>query len=88
MPDKSFYELNSQLQELTIALENEISQKIRSDIENNINRIRKQISEYDLSDDDLFECNNCQGVFDIKESVRTEKGNYICEQCSSNIKGH
>lgn len=38
----------------------------------------------DLADDDLFECQQCLGTFDIEESVRPgRKGDdLLCAQCA------
>jgi late competence protein required for DNA uptake (superfamily II DNA/RNA helicase) len=33
-------------------------------------------------DNDEFECDNCNCVFDIDESVRIEKGVLFCEDCA------
>lgn len=43
----------------------------------------------DLADDDLFECQQCSGTFDIEESVRPgRKGDdLLCAQCAGSPAG-
>jgi hypothetical protein len=37
-------------------------------------------------DNDEFECENCNGIFDIDDSVRVEKGVLFCEDCAEQLR--
>lgn len=49
--------------------------------------VKGLIENYDLGDDDLFECHSCKKVFDIEISVKSDDKNLYCEKCSDSING-
>tara|TARA_B100000749_G_scaffold266208_1_gene242029 strand:+ start:1738 stop:1998 length:261 start_codon:yes stop_codon:yes gene_type:complete len=80
MSDKTYRELENELSELQDALDGETNPDTRLDIERHIDEVNTLISDYDISDDDLFECTNCSRIADIDDSHKTEDG-LICDIC-------
>ncbi|MGR5368472.1 hypothetical protein [Photobacterium damselae] len=72
------YELAQQKDALTITTNTEVINGIKKNIE----ELESQILNYDLGDDDLFECSNCHNVIDIEDSVRSCDGQLICNNCN------
>ena len=54
---------------------------MRSEIEVHIAEVKELLANYDLSDDDLFQCQRCDKVFDIEDSVIYEGDELYCEPC-------
>ena len=56
MSNKNYQELQAELVELENALDGENNQEMRSEIEVHIAEVKELLANYDLSDDDLFQC--------------------------------
>ncbi len=80
MADKNYRELENELSELQDALDGETNPDTRLVIERHIDEVNTLINDYDLSDDDLFECTKCSHIADIDDSHKTENG-LICDIC-------
>lgn len=78
----TYYELNQDLEQLLNDLDAENNDNTRSDIEYQIAKLRQEIAHYDLSNDDLFRCVQCDAVDDIENATQTACG-LICECCVS-----
>lgn len=81
---KTFFELQASLVELQESLGKQADSTMLDGIKKSIANVKALIEEYDLSDDDLFACNHCCGVFDIEESI-THDGGLICENCHEEL---
>lgn len=79
---KNYFELRSDLEELQDALDNETNDEMREEITQNIDDVKEQIENYDLSADDLFKCDSCKRIKDIEESIKTLDGRLICDDCN------
>ncbi len=80
MSDKNYTELTHDLTELQDALDSENNPAMRTDIETQITEVKALIADYDLSDDDLFQCERCPKIDDIENSHRTDDG-LVCDTC-------
>jgi hypothetical protein len=78
---KSYAELLKDQEELQNAFDNESNFVTQKDIQANIDEVKVEIENYNLSDDDLFECTKCHVVSDIEDSVSESRGVLICENC-------
>lgn len=72
MDNKSYRELERDLEELLDARDNENNPDMLLHIDRNIDEVRELIADYDLSDDDLFRCDDCGLIDDIEDSTRID----------------
>lgn len=79
----NFYDLKKELTELQDAFDNESNEERRIEIHQHISTVKKNIEDYDLGDDDLFECSHCREISDIEDSVKNESGALVCVNCTS-----
>ncbi len=78
---KTYFELKSALREANDRKQGKNNQAVLSVIEDEITELEGQIEDYDLSDDDLFECMACHAIAGIETS--TKVGDELhCEECS------
>lgn len=75
--NKNYDELQRDLEELLDARDNENNPEMLIHIDRNIDEVRELIEDYDLSDDDLFRCDNCGTVDDIEDSAQIA-GKLVC----------
>jgi len=85
MSTKNYTELCKELEQLQDELDGENNQEMRTEIEKHITDVRGLIANYDLGDDDLFQCQRCDGIFDIEDSVQPDGDELYCEQCANVI---
>lgn len=78
---KSFRQLQSDLIELQDALDNESNSETRADIQAHIAEVKQLLENYDLSADDLFECECCHNVYDIEDSIKNDDDELVCALC-------
>lgn len=77
---KNYSELNKDLENLLNDLSYETNPTMIGEIEAAIVAVKEDIENYDLSDDDLFECTSCKQIHDIEDSVNAD-GKLICTNC-------
>jgi hypothetical protein len=77
---KNYFELKAELARLDNNFDNETNQAARSDILDAMNDVKELIKNYDISDDDLFECTRCRTIADIEDSNEFKK-ELFCEKC-------
>tara|TARA_Y100001001_G_scaffold151009_1_gene162188 strand:- start:394 stop:678 length:285 start_codon:yes stop_codon:yes gene_type:complete len=68
MEGYSYFELTAHLAALNEALLGDPDYQSRIELEALIDEVKDRIKDYDLSDDDLFECASCSQVFDNDDS--------------------
>ena len=83
MSENSYLKLKDELEELQNAFDNETNPETAKEIEANISDVQKQLinGNYDLSIDDLFQCEQCASIQDIDDSVKVGQS-YLCETCA------
>lgn len=78
---KNYQQLKNDLEELENAFDNENNPSTQVDIQRHIAEVKQLLSEYNLSDDDLFQCSACGAVFDIEDSI-SQNDTLVCISCS------
>jgi hypothetical protein len=79
---QNYTELCSQLEQFQHTLHGEKNQERRSGIEVQISEAKRLIENYDLSDDDLFQCQGCDVLLDIEESIQPHGDELYCSGCA------
>tara|TARA_Y100001936_G_C15802294_1_gene522161 strand:- start:282 stop:548 length:267 start_codon:yes stop_codon:yes gene_type:complete len=77
----NYHELNEKRDEIAIQIGAECNPLKRSQLQDSLRDVESKISQYDLSDDDLFKCQRCNVVLDIEDSVQFEDDELYCESC-------
>lgn len=77
---KNYSELQEELKQLNDDFDNETNQAAINDIVDAINKVKDLIENYDISDDDLFQCTRCRTIDDIEDSHEFKK-ELFCESC-------
>jgi hypothetical protein len=85
MSFNTYFELKEEIVELQDALDNETNEDTRLEITRHISAVKELMDNYDLGDDDLFECERCRYVSDIDDSTKVE-GGLICLPCKNHLK--
>ena len=81
---QNYFELQSNLEDLQDAFDNETNDSVANDIHQQITDIKELIEDYDLCDDDLFKCEQCNCIKDIEESNSLGNGHLVCNDCNNN----
>jgi hypothetical protein len=79
---QNYTELCSQLEQFQHALHGETNQERCSDIKAHIAEAKRLIENYDLSADDLFQCQGCDVILDIEESIQPHGDELYCAGCA------